>query len=103
MRYAKLLERVAELAGVDAEVVRRVLHVLPDAIMELDEGDNVRTQLGVFRLLRERPRRTKDPQGRWTWSRERLVARIRPGERLRRTVSESSQSSEAEPDGDPTA
>lgn len=91
--------------GVSEEDVRRVLTAFPDVIMECKEGDYVRTTLGMFRLTRRKRKRVKDPQGKWTFSEEKIVARIRPGKRLQREISGPSGPSilpppEADPDSD---
>jgi nucleoid DNA-binding protein len=97
-------------AGVSDEHVRKVLFKLPDVIMECEEGEQVKTYLGVFRIVRRKEKRVKDPQGRWTVSKERLHARIRPGKRLQRELNPDPEapnvlsmfSSEGEdPDEDP--
>ena len=92
MLYAKLVARIAEITGVSEEDVRKVLQAFPDVIMECEEGEQVKTYLGVFRIVRRKKKRVKDPQGRWTFSPERLHARIRPGKRLQREVPEEEAS-----------
>ena len=72
--------------GVSSKDVRKVLRMFPEVIMECEEGEQVRTYLGTFRLTRRKHKRVKDPQGRWTHSEERIEARIRPGKRLQRDV-----------------
>lgn len=76
--------------GVSPEGVLKVLRMLPQVIMECDEGEQVRTDLGTFRLTRRKRKRVRDPQGRWTYSEERIVARIRPGKRLQREIEKES-------------
>lgn len=73
-------------AGVSEDDVRNVLLKFPDVIMECEEGEQVKTYLGVFRIVRRKRKRVKDPQGRWTFSKERLYARIRPGKKLQRDL-----------------
>jgi nucleoid DNA-binding protein len=72
--------------GVAEKDVRKVLRMFPEVIMECEEGEQVRTYLGTFRMTRRKRKRVKDPQGRWTHSEERIFARIRPGKRLQRDV-----------------
>lgn len=72
--------------GISKKDVRKVLRAFPNVIMECDEGEQVRTYLGTFRITRRKRKRVKDPQGRWTYSEPRVVARIRPGKRLQRDV-----------------
>jgi nucleoid DNA-binding protein len=80
--------------GVTEEEIRKVLQTLPDLIMTCDEGEKVKTPLGVFRMVRRKQKRVKDPQGRWTHSPERLQASIRPGKRLQRVVGSEPEPSE---------
>jgi len=100
MLYAKLVVRIAEVTGVPEEEVRRVLSAFPDVIMEGEEGEQTKTPLGTFRLVRRKRKRVKDPQGRWTCSKERLDARIRPGKRLQRGPDEEPKKSEPFEDPD---
>jgi hypothetical protein len=78
--------------GVSEEDVRRVLFAFPDVIMECEEGEQVRTYLGTFRITRRKRKRVKDPLGNWTFSEEKIVARIRPGKRLQREIGSSGPS-----------
>ena len=87
-------------AGVPEDDVRAVLQAFPDVIMECEEGDYVKTYLGTFRITRRKRKRVKDPQGRWTFSEEKIVARIRPGKRLQRDLNGASQPSSEEEDLD---
>ena len=93
--------------GVDGAAVKRVLHVFPDAVMECEEGGQVRTPFGVFRIVRRRRKRVRCPSGLWTHAAERIQARIRPGKRLQRQVPEGPSEPLAEdipisaPDEDP--
>jgi hypothetical protein len=72
--------------GVSEEDVRKVLFHFPDVLMECDEGEKVKTYLGVIKIVRRKRKRVKDLQGRWTHSPERLQARLRPGKRLQRLL-----------------
>jgi len=74
--------------GVSDKDVRKVLRMFPEVLMECEEGEQIRTYLGTFRMTRRQRKRVKDPQGRWTYSEERIFARIRPGKRLQREVDE---------------
>lgn len=87
--------------GVTEEDVRKVLLHFPDVLMECEEGEQVKTYLGVIKMVRRKRKRVKDPQGRWTYSPERLQARLRPGKRLQRLLEEPpSGSPQDEPDDD---
>jgi len=90
--------------GVSEEDVRKVLLAFPDVIMECEEGEQVRTYLGTFRMTRRKRKRVKDPKGNWTYSEEKLVARVRPGKRLQREITKPSEPSTlpaSDPDEDP--
>jgi len=86
--------------GVTADEARDVLHHLPDVIMECEEGEQIKTRLGVFRIVRRKRKRVRDPQGRWTFSHERLQASIRPGKHLQRELDEPSARSRESWPGD---
>lgn len=86
--------------GVTEEDVRKVLLHFPDVLMECEEGEQVKTYLGVIKMVRRKRKRVKDPQGRWTYSPERLQARLRPGKRLQRLL-EDPPSGESLEDDDP--
>lgn len=79
-------------AGVPEEAVRDVLQALPDVIMECEEGEQVKTHMGVIKIVRRKRKRVKDPSGQWTYSPERLQARLRPGKRLQKMLEEPSES-----------
>jgi nucleoid DNA-binding protein len=49
MRYERLIEKVAEMAGVSRKEAKEVIKALPVALMDLQPGKTVRTPLGVFR------------------------------------------------------
>lgn len=86
--------------GVSEEDVRKVLLAFPDVIMECEEGEQVRTYLGTFRMTRRKRKRVKDPKGNWTFSEEKFVARIRPGKRLQREIPKASSGPSSPPTGD---
>jgi hypothetical protein len=83
--------------GVTEESVRKVLLSFPDVLMELEEGEQVKTYLGVIKMVRRKRKRVKDPQGRWTHSPERIQARLRPGKRLQRFVQEETSGPQVVP------
>jgi nucleoid DNA-binding protein len=111
MLYGKLVARLAEITGVSAEDVRAVLYAFPDVVMECAENEQVKTYLGIFRVVRRAKKPVKLPTGEWTSAPERLHARLRPGKRLQRIPepgpselpTDSPSLVENEPDEDPTA
>jgi len=56
MNYEDLIADVAKRSGLHTEVVRRVLFHLPDAMLQLEPGESVRTPLGVFRMMQSQSR-----------------------------------------------
>lgn len=101
MLYRKLVERISAVTGISEDDVRQVLQALPDVIMECAEGEHVKTHLGVFRIVRRKRKRVKDPQGRWTHSPERLEARVRPGKRLQQVLDPDAPSEPFQASDDP--
>lgn len=84
MTYDKLVTRLVQLTGLHSDVVKKVLVYLPDALMTLPDGGNVRTPLGVFRMVERKPRMVRLPDGATEAevSRKRIV-KLRPGSRLK--------------------
>lgn len=112
MLYGKLVARISEITGVNPEEVRAVLYAFPDVIMECEEDEQVKTYLGIFRVVRRKRKRVRLPSGEWTFARERLHARLRPGKRLQRDLEDDASepptapapsSSSDETGEDPTA
>lgn len=87
--------------GVDEDSVRKVLRYFPEVVMECDEGEQVKTHLGVIKIVRRKRKRVKDPQGRWTFSPERLQARLRPGKQLQKLVEDDASELPTSPQGEP--
>ena len=74
--------------GISEGDIKRLLNHLPDAIMAMEIDERVRTPLGTFTKERKARKRVRDPQGNWTFSPERIQARIRPGKRLQQKLEE---------------
>lgn len=68
--------------GITEEQVRTVLALFPDVIMECEEGKQIKTPLGAIKIVRRKRKRVRDPYGNWSFSPERLQARLRPGKKL---------------------
>ena len=88
MTYTQLVARVAYLSGYPKCVVRAILAKVPDALMEIPEGEHVRTPLGVFRMVRK-PRRKVNLPGtskKGALLRERLQMRLDAGGKLKKVV-----------------
>ena len=86
MKYDDLLKKVAMAAGCSPETARNVLFALPDALLQMEEGDSVRTQLGVMRMARRKGRTVRVPGSDKTAEvSEHLEVRLRPGVRLKKS------------------
>jgi len=89
MLYGKLTARIAELSGVSEEVVREVLYAFPRALMEDVESGKTRTPMGVFTLVRRPEKRVRTPDGKWSKAPSLILARLRPGNRMRKRIPKS--------------
>jgi nucleoid DNA-binding protein len=98
MVYSALVSRIAQETGIDEEDVRKVLGIFPEIVMEGDEGEQTRTPLGVFTIVRRRQKAVRTPDGVWSSAPERIHAKLKPGKKLQRDLNESSSSDEAETD-----
>jgi len=88
MEYQALLDRIAVITGSDTETVRSILGAFPVAIMEGDVGEKTRTPLGVFTLTRRKQSKpVKTPTGHWGSAQKMVLARLKPGTKLRRELS----------------
>lgn len=101
MLYGGLVARISEITGVSAEDVRAVLYALPSVVMECEENEQVKTYLGIFRIVRRPRKRVRLPTGEWTHAPERLHARLRPGKRLQRKLEEDPSESLTTPSSSP--
>ena len=83
--YDTLVKRIAKSTGYPKSVIRDILMAVPEALMQLGEGNRVKTPLGVFRMTH---RETRDVALPGTDQRavidERLIVKLRPGHRLQR-------------------
>jgi hypothetical protein len=94
MEYQALIARLAEITGSNEDTVRSVLGAFPGVIMEGDIGERTRTPLGVFTLTeRKQSKPVMTPTGHWGSAKPMVLARLKPGTRLRRDPSEPSDSS----------
>jgi len=96
---------IAERTGADEETVRNVLSALPDVVMEGEIGEKTRTPLGVFTIAeRQTSKPVKTPTGHWGSAQPMVLARLKPGKKLRRDPNEpSSLSSPEVQEEDPSA
>jgi len=84
MQYEELVAKVAASAGVHPSRVKTDLLALPEGLMALEEGDKVRTPLGVFRMTKRAPRKVVPPGSQETVEvGAELVVKLRAGTRLR--------------------
>jgi len=84
MNYKKLVVDVAARSGLHTEIVTRVLYHLPDALLQMEVGGDVRTPLGVFRMTHtpERPITLPDQKSTAIVTAKTWV-KLKPGGRLR--------------------
>jgi nucleoid DNA-binding protein len=83
MNYEQLIVDVAKRAGLHTEVVRKVLFHLPDTLLQMEEGDDVRTPLGVFRMTSSKARTITLPDQQSTAVvPAKTVVKLRSGSRL---------------------
>lgn len=87
MQYDAMVKKAALVANLDPKTVRTVLLALPEVLVTLEEGEKVRTPLGVFRMMKRKGREVTIPT-----SDERVeidpeyVIKLKPGSKLRREV-----------------
>lgn len=86
MTYSELVSRVASASNQSPQTVREVLFALPDALVLLNQGEMVRTPLGVFRMMVRRGRLVTPPMpgARPVAIPPEGVIKLRPGSRLRK-------------------
>ena len=85
MHYNELVKRLSALSGVSCEDTRKVLFSLPDVLVRMQVGENLRTPLGVFRMTHRKPRLVAPPGRDQAFPViEGLVVKLRSGLRLRR-------------------
>jgi nucleoid DNA-binding protein len=86
MTYKDLVTELGKRTGFSDYIIKDILFALPDALLALRAGDQVRTPLGVFRMMTRRGRFVTPP---FPGSRavavppERVI-KLRPGIRLRK-------------------
>jgi len=84
MNYDKLITDIAARSGLHSEAVRRVLHHLPDSLLQLKMGESVRTPFGAFRMTQSKGRTISLPIGNEkAVVPAKRVVKLRPGARLK--------------------
>lgn len=84
MTYDELVTRLAHRTGLHSDVVKKVFAYLPEALMELPVGEDVRTPLGVFRKTQRNGRVITLPDGATTAEvAPKAIVRLRPGAKLK--------------------
>lgn len=84
MRYKDLVDGIAAQTELTAEDVRAVLSALPDTLIELEEGEQVRMPFGVFRMTKRKERAVMTPtSGEKLDIPAEMVVKFRAGTRLR--------------------
>ena len=84
MTYKELVADIAKRSGQPVPIVKAVLAVTPDALLQLDDGELVRTPLGTFRMTKRNSRRIKLPDGPIASVGEKCVVRLKSGNRIKR-------------------
>lgn len=87
MTYKALIADISKRTGLKPKIVKKVLSATPEALLEMEEGDHVRTPLGVFRMTRREKRNVKLPDGPVAEIDPMLVVRLKPGNRIKSSVS----------------
>lgn len=85
INYAR--EKKGETNPIKQDLVREVLRAMPSGFIDMDEGDWVKTPLGVFRVTRRKTRPVRVPNS--TEVAEvppALVVKLRPGGKLRHEI-----------------
>jgi len=88
MTYPELIADIAERTQVKPGIVKQVLGAVPDALLEMSEGEHVRTPLGTFRMTRREKREIKLPDGPVAEVDPMLVVRLKPGHRIKSPASQ---------------
>lgn len=90
MRYRDMIEQLSTQTGLPIEVVRDLLFAVPDILISLGEGEQVRTPFGVFRMTQRKARAVTIPTSTETLEvPAEMVVKLRPGIRLRRRLTKS--------------
>jgi nucleoid DNA-binding protein len=85
MTYNDLIEHLVKATGNDAETIRSIIKALPDALMQMEEADQVRTPLGVFSMKKKNPKKIRVFGGGWTTIPEETSVRLKPGKSLKKS------------------
>lgn len=85
MTYDDLILRTTRISGCPEALVRLVFDAIPDGLTDLEPGDQVRTPLGVFRMVQVTKKRTRlFGKNEWSDGHERIFVRLRPGIKMYR-------------------
>lgn len=85
MTYEKLIAGVSQQAELDAETIRKVLVILPDTLLTLKRGEQVRTPLGTFRMTRRAARKVLPIEGTEPFEvPAEMVVKLKAGNKLRK-------------------
>ena len=84
MSYDDLIKVLVKQTGYTETVIKNILLMVPHALVRLEQGEKVRTPLGVFGMTYRKERPIKRPDGEPALVEEKLVVRLKPGVRLQR-------------------
>jgi len=83
MKYKEFIEYMSDATEFPEEVIRTVMEAAPDVLLYLQEGENVRTPMGVFTMRRRKEKNAKHPRSKkWITIPEKLHVQLRSGKRL---------------------
>ena len=101
MTYEEMATDVAKLTGYPVSIVKEVLWAVPDALVCMTEGDQVRTPLGVFSMNLRKGRPIRRPGGEPAQVEEKLIVRLKPGLRLQKSPPVEPEASPSSPEPPP--
>lgn len=85
MTYDDLVTRIVQISGCPDTLVRIVIDSVPNALVDMEVDDQVRTPFGVFKMVRVKKKRTRlFGKNIWKEGHERIYVRLRPGSRMYR-------------------
>jgi nucleoid DNA-binding protein len=94
MVYSTLVSRLAEATGISEDNVRKILTTLPEVLMQDPEGEQTRTPLGVFTIIRRKQKAVRTPDGKWSSAPERIQAKLKSGKKMQKEIDQINESSQ---------
>lgn len=91
MNYLTLVDQLAIRTWLDKDSVKRFFESLADILVQLEEGEWVKTPIGTFRAYARPHKRVKLACGKWVVAKPQLQIRLRPGKILKRNLPDDYQ------------